>query len=72
VIRKLGTTVIAGSQACDTRSGLQGGSIEAITRPSGRTFPRVISKMPCSGPPNPAKTPSDAARTQVSRLIGSS
>jgi len=46
VMRKLGITVIAGSHACHTSSGLHGGPIEVMRIPSGRTFPCMISKTP--------------------------
>jgi hypothetical protein len=44
VARKLGTTVMAGSQLFHVNSGMQGGPIEAIIRPSGWVFPWRISK----------------------------
>ncbi len=41
----------------------------AMIRLSGRAFPRSISKYPCSGPPNPAKAPNNAATILVAFLI---
>ena len=44
VMRKLGRMLMAGSQAFQITSGLQGGPIEGKARPAGRVLPCRISK----------------------------
>jgi hypothetical protein len=69
VIRKLGKIVIAGSQAFQIFSGIQGEPIEANIKLRGRVLPCKISKYPCSNPAIPAIKPKAVATILVALLM---